>query len=72
MLSVFLPLPLLGLHPNSPYVIEGRERERILFYRVSGGGISSLSHSPTYWPQHFLPSLLTALSSSLGKKIGNS
>lgn len=46
MLSVFLPLPLLGLHPNSPYVSKGRERERILFHRMSGGGISSLKLQP--------------------------
>lgn len=71
MLSVFLSLCLPDLHPSSPYVQKG-ERRRILFNRMSGvrRGMSSLKHSPTYWPQHFLPFHLTALSSTLGKKIG--
>lgn len=73
VLSVFLPLPLSGLHPNSSYVQQG-EGKRILFYRMSGGWgevyIVSVTLPPPYWPQHFLPFLLTALSSSLGGKIG--
>ena len=74
MLSVFLPLPLPCLHPNSPYVQQG-EREREFFSveeaRV-GRGIRILSHSPASWPRYFLPFVLTAQASSLGKKIGNS
>lgn len=65
VLNIFLPLPLQGPHPTSSYVQQGEGKREFFPIECMGvvvrRGISSLSHSPTYWPQYFLPSYCLVL-----------